>query len=208
VVMGTREEGVQPCRGNAQQIGDILLRIQGLQGFYATSYRGNGHGAVRKVITMGIRQKGLGMIVILATLLLGSAELGDARKGGHGGGGHGGGRHGGHHGWHGGARIGIGLGIGPFWGPYWGGYWRPYAYGYPYAYPYGYPYAYPYGYPYAYAYPPVVAAPSTQLSLQPSSQAPVQPPPVYWYYCDASQGYYPYVHQCPGGWRTVTPTPP
>jgi hypothetical protein len=148
------------------------------------SHRGYEHGDVMKVITMGTRQKWLGMIVILATLLLGSAGLGYAWQGGRGGGWHGG------HGWHGGTRIGIGLGIGPFWGPYWA------------------PYSYPYGYPYGYAYPPVVAAPLTQLSLQPSPQTPVQPPPVYWYYCDAAQGYYPYVHQCPGGWRTVTPTPP
>jgi hypothetical protein len=155
---------------------------------------------------MATTQKWRGIIVLLVALLLGSAGLGHTSKGGHGGGGHGGKWHGGHggkwhgghhgwhkghHGWHGGTRVGIGIGIGPFWGPY----WAP-------------RYAYPYAYPYAYAYPPVVAAPSTQLYIQPSSQAPVLPPPFYWYYCDASQGYYPYVQQCPGGWRTVTPTPP
>jgi hypothetical protein len=37
---------------------------------------------------------------------------------------------------------------------------------------------------------------------------PPPPPPHYWYYCDAAQAYYPYVHQCPGGWRQVVPTPP
>jgi hypothetical protein len=142
---------------------------------------------------MGTPQKWMGMIVILAVLLLGSAGPGYAWRGGHGGGGHGGKWHGGH-GW-GGPRVGIGIGLGPFWGPYWGpywgGYWRPYAY------------------PFAYAYPPVVAAPSTQVYLQPSLQAPVQPPPsVYWYNCDNPQGYYPYVQQCPGGWRPVAPTPP
>jgi hypothetical protein len=199
--MGTCEEGVRLCPGNAEQIGDILLEVQGL---YVTSHRGNGHGAVRKVITMGTRQKWLGMIVILATLLLGSAGLGYTWQGGHGGGGHRGGWHGGHRGgWHGGhgwggTRFGIGIGIGPFWGPYWGpywgGYWRPYASGYPYAYPYG--------------YPPVVTVPSTQLSVQPSAPAAAQPPPpAYWYYCDQAKGYYPYVQQCPGGWRAVTPTP-
>jgi hypothetical protein len=99
----------------------------------------------------------------------------------------GGGWHGGHRGkWHGGhgwggPRVGIGIGLGTFWGPYWGlywgGYWRPYAYGYP------------YGSPYAYAYPPVVAALSTQVYLQPAPQASVQPPPpVYWYYCDEAAG--------------------
>ena len=193
--MGTHEEGVRPCRGNAEQIGDILLEVRGL---YATSHRGYGYGAVRKVITMGTRQKWIGMIALVATLLLGSAVPGHTDRGGHGGGWHrgswrGGGWHG--HGWHGGTRVGIGIGIGPFWGPYWGGYWRPYAYGYPYAYPYG--------------YPPVVTVPSTQLYVQPSAPAAAPPPPpAYWYYCDQGRGYYPYVQQCPGGWRAVTPTPP
>jgi hypothetical protein len=154
-------------------------------------------------MSMGPRQKWMGMLVILAMLLLGSAGPGDAWRGGRGGGGHGGKWHGGHggkwhggHGW-GGPRVGIGIGLGPFWGPYWGpywgSYWRPYAY----------------GYPYGYAYPPVVAAPPTQVYLQPSPQASVPPPPsASWYYCDNPQGYYPYVQQCPGGWRAVAPTPP
>ena len=98
---------------------------------------------------MGTRQKWLGMIVILATLLLGSAAPGYAWRGGHGGGGHGGGWHRGH-GW-GGPRVGIGIGIGPYWGPYWGSY--------------TYPFAYPYG------YPPVVAVPSIQVYVQPSAPA-------------------------------------
>jgi hypothetical protein len=144
---------------------------------------------------MGTRQKWMGMTVILAVLLVGSAGPGDAWRGGHGG--HGGKWHGGH-GW-GGPRVGIGIGLGPFWGPYWGpywgGYWRPYAYGYPYA--------------YSYVYPPVVTVPSTQVYVQPSAPAAAQPPPpAYWYYCDQARGYYPYVQQCPGGWRAVTHTPP
>ena len=118
---------------------------------YARSLTGDEHGDVRKVMTMGTRQKWAGMIVILATLLLGSAGAGYAWQGGHGGGWHGGGWHR-DHGW-GGPRVGIGIGIGPFWGPYWG------------------PYAYPYG------YPPVVAVPSTQVYVQPSPPAPAQPPP-------------------------------
>jgi hypothetical protein len=144
---------------------------------------------------MRTRRKRVGIIVVLAALLILSAGPGHTWRGGHGGGGHGHGWHGGH-GW-GGPRVGIGIGLGPYWGPYWGGYWRPYAYGYPLAYPYGY------------AYPPVVAAPSTQVYLQPSPQASVQPPPAAsWYYCDNPKGYYPYVQQCPGGWRPVAPTPP
>ncbi len=85
------------------------------------------------------------------------------------------------------ARVGVFIGpgivvpFGPFWAPYWA------------------PYAYPYGYPYA--YPPVV--------VQPPPQAYVQPPPSQpsWYYCDNPQGYYPYVQQCPRGWRQVPARP-
>jgi hypothetical protein len=170
-------------------------------------------GDARKEMAMRTRQKWVGIIVVLAALLILSAGPGYARPGGHGGGGHGGswhgghggGRHGGHgwggHGgkWHGGKwhqghrwagpRVGIGIGLGPFWGPYWGPYWGSYAY--------------------PYVYPPVVTVPSTQVYVQPSAPAAAQPPPPsYWYYCDTSQAYYPYVQQCPGGWRPVTPTPP
>lgn len=74
----------------------------------------------------------------------------------------------------------------PF-GPYWGPYWGSYSYTYSYAYPY--------------VYPPVVVQPAPQMSVQP-------PPSQYWYYCDNPKGYYPYVQQCPGGWRPVSPTPP
>jgi hypothetical protein len=130
---------------------------------------------------MRTRQKWVGSIVGLAVLLFATAGVGHAWGGGRGFGGHGF-----HHGF-GGPRIAIG--IGPFWGPYWG--------------PYGYPYAYPY------AYPPVVAVPSTQVYVQPSAPATAQPPPsASWYYCDNPRGYYPYVQQCPGGWRAVAPTPP
>lgn len=42
--------------------------------------------------------------------------------------------------------------------------------------------------------PPVVVAP-----------APARPPGQMWYYCDAYGAYYPYVGDCPGGWRAVPP---
>ena len=58
-----------------------------------------------------------------------------------------------------------------------------------------------------YYYPPVVAVPAA--------------PPVYiersagedlgtadWYYCDARKAYYPYVKDCPAGWRRVPSQPP
>jgi hypothetical protein len=65
----------------------------------------------------------------------------------------------------------------------------------------------PFGVPYV--YPPVVVAPPP-IYVQPPPQVYVQPPPPrpYWYYCDNPPGYYPYVQQCPGGWRQVNPVPP
>ena len=89
----------------------------------------------------------------------------------------GGHRWGGWHGW-GRTRVSVGIGVGPFWGPGWG--WGP-AWG---------------------GGTVVVTQPSQQLSIQSPS-----PPTASWYYCDNPQGYYPYVQQCPGGWRAVAPTP-
>jgi hypothetical protein len=59
----------------------------------------------------------------------------------------------------------------------------------------------PFWAPYTYAYPPVVVAPPPSPYVLPP------PPQPLWYYCDNPQGYYPYVQQCPGGWRPVAPTP-
>jgi hypothetical protein len=85
-----------------------------------------------------------------------------------------------------GGRVFFGVGVGlPFW--------------YPYAYPYPYPYAYP-----VYSPPVVVQAPPpvyVQREPPPPAPAPIQ----YWYYCQASQTYYPYVKECPGGWMQVVP---
>jgi hypothetical protein len=45
-------------------------------------------------------------------------------------------------------------------------------------------------------------APPAQTSApQPSASA-------TWYYCESSKTYYPYVSQCPEGWRAVPATPP
>lgn len=155
-----------------------------------------GHVMETRDKTTGTRVTWIGISVLLVALLVVSAGP-SAAWGGRGFGGFHGGRgfggfHGGfHHGFHrfGGSRIAIG--VGPFWGPSWG--WGPYGY------PYGYPYSYPYGYPYGSS--PIVVAPSTALSVAP-------PPPASWYYCENPTGYYPYVQQCPGGWRPVAPTPP
>lgn len=73
----------------------------------------------------------------------------------------------------------------------------------------------------AYPYPPY-AQPYTVYDPYPVyvQPAPVtQPAPVYapgvtspsvplWYYCAASNGYYPYVSSCPSGWQSVPATPP
>jgi len=61
----------------------------------------------------------------------------------------------------------------------------------------------PWRYPYylyptpSYAPPAVVAAPAPQL-YQPSQQQ-------YWYWCEDSQGYYPYIQSCPSNWKQVIP---
>ncbi|HYR36136.1 MAG TPA: hypothetical protein VEQ87_17730 [Burkholderiales bacterium] len=97
-----------------------------------------------------------------------------------------------HH--HGGPRVSIGFGFGPYWGP---GYWGPGYWGSPWYYP---PPAY-------YPYPaPIVMAPPAPTQYVERSDQPMQS--GYWYYCETSRGYYPYVRDCPSGWRAVPPAPP
>ncbi len=43
-------------------------------------------------------------------------------------------------------------------------------------------------------------APAPPVMVTPT---PARPPGRMWYYCDAYAAYYPYVGQCPGGWRAV-----
>lgn len=54
---------------------------------------------------------------------------------------------------------------------------------------------------------PVVSAPATTL---PQAAAGGSAPQAagFWYYCESANAFYPYVSQCPGGWRTVPATPP
>ena len=101
------------------------------------------------------------------------------------------------HGFNHGPRVSIGFGFGPYWGGpgYWGpGYWGPGYWGPPY-YPY---YAAP-------VYAPVVVAPPAPAQYVERDQ-PLQS--GYWYYCETSRGYYPYVRDCPSGWKAVPPAPP
>ncbi len=131
------------------------------------------------------RRQGMALLGMLAVLLVTSTVPG---RGGHGFHGFGHSHHGFGHGFHHfghrfhgfiGPRIGVSI------GPYWDPYWTPYA------------------------YPPVVVAPPPPVFVQPAPPVAVQPPtPPSWYYCDDPQGYYPYVRQCPGGWRPVAPPPP
>lgn len=108
-------------------------------------------------------------------------------------------------GWH---RGGAGVGV------YFG---TPYPF---FPYPYS-PYAYPY--PYVVSPPPVIVTqPQPQVYIEQGSDsstppAQVSPPAAsagnnngqaYWYFCEQANGYYPYIKDCPAGWKQVSPTPP
>lgn len=149
-----------------------------------------------------IKLKSIGLSGLVAVLLLAS-NIAQAHPPGQGG-------------WHGGGWHGRG-GVGFYFG-------APYPY-FPYAYS---PYAYPY--PYVYSPPPMIVTQPAQPQVYieqgsgaTSSPAPTNPAPVqttppsasagnngqgYWYYCEQSDSYYPYVKECPAGWKQVTPTPP
>lgn len=93
---------------------------------------------------------------------------------------------------HGGGRVhfGVGLNFGPYWGsPYWGPYWGP---------------AYYYPAPAYYPAPVAVSPPAPAQYVE--RDQPLQS--GYWYYCETARGYYPYVKDCPGGWKAVPPAPP
>jgi hypothetical protein len=85
--------------------------------------------------------------------------------------------------------VGVGFGFAYPWS--WYGYYPP-------------PYYYPgYYYPQPIAYP---AQPVTYVE-QGGAPAPAQPA-GWWYYCEASRTYYPYVKECPSGWQRVPALPP
>ena len=110
---------------------------------------------------------------------------------------------------HGGARVSIGVSFG-----------IPYRPVYPVVYP-GYvhrPVHYrPVYYYYPTVYRPLVVSPSTVYIEQPRYEAPPAPqsmvPPAgsapqaqqYWYYCNDSRAYYPWVQQCASPWQRVIP---
>jgi hypothetical protein len=92
---------------------------------------------------------------------------------------------------HGRGRVSIGVGFGfgyPYWGSPWGPWWH---------------YPPPY-----YYYPQPVYVPAQPTTYIEQGSAPAADTAAWWYYCDTSRGYYPYVKECPSGWQRVPPAPP
>src|SRR5688572_11413006 len=93
------------------------------------------------------------------------------------------------------SHVGIGFHFGaPYWGP-WG--WGP---------------PYPYYPAYYYPAPVYVTPPEPTVYVERSD---VEAPAAqerqsvdWWYYCETSRSYYPYVKTCPSGWQRVPPAPP
>jgi hypothetical protein len=135
--------------------------------------------------------KAIGAFVLMLFAALASTSA-MAQHGGHGyshayGHGHG---HG--YGYGGGARFGVTLGV-PLYGP---GYFWPY-------YDYPYPASAYSGYPY-----PLVVVQSSPPVYVEQGAAQAAPAQADWYYCTASNSYYPYVSECPAGWQRVPAQPP
>lgn len=94
-------------------------------------------------------------------------------------------------GYWGGPRVTFGYYGGPwYWGPgYWGGGW-----------------AYPYGW--GYSVPPVVVVPSEpSVYVEPGDAAQAPQQQQWWYWCQSTKAYYPYVSTCSEGWQRVAPQP-
>jgi hypothetical protein len=89
------------------------------------------------------------------------------------------------------SHVSVGVAVGsPFWGPGWWGPWGPWGWPGPFWYP-----------------PTTIVVPAQPMTYIERGSAPAAPE-SWWYYCDASKGYYPYVKECPSGWQRVPPTPP
>ena len=52
---------------------------------------------------------------------------------------------------------------------------------------------------YYYPYPVVPASPPVYVERNQED--------AWWYYCEQTRGYYPYVKECPAGWKRVPPAP-
>lgn len=91
------------------------------------------------------------------------------------------------------ARVGVYFGVPAPW------YYAPAPYYYS-------PYRY-------YSAPPVIVLPPREptVYIEHSPPAPAvnnQLPAGYWYYCQPTQAYYPYVRECSVPWQPVAPQPP
>ena len=63
--------------------------------------------------------------------------------------------------------------------------------------------------PPAYYYPaPVVVSNPPVRYIERQNQNATPASTDWWYYCNQSRTYYPYVKTCPSGWQKVSPTPP
>jgi len=67
---------------------------------------------------------------------------------------------------------------------------------------FGYPWGWWYPPPYYYYYP--VAIPVEPVTYIEQADAAIEPG-RWWYYCESSTSYYPYVKECPTGWERVPP---
>lgn len=80
--------------------------------------------------------------------------------------------------------------------------------GFGFAYPWSWYYPPPYYYP-GYYYPQPVAYPAQPVTYVEQGAAPAPAEPAgWWYYCEVSRTYYPYVKECPSGWQRVPALPP
>ena len=93
-------------------------------------------------------------------------------------------------------------------GMYGGFGWYPPGFGYM-----GGPFFYPGDVsPNDYYYPPIIVTEPAQPQVYVEKSAPTAANgeatvSYYWYHCDSPEGYYPYITQCPAGWKAVAPTP-
>ena len=97
------------------------------------------------------------------------------------------------------ADHGRGYGRGGYWG---GGWIAPAVIGSVIAYDLTYSRPYPYQ---VYEQPYPVYIQTSPVYEQPVQ---VQQPAPSWYYCASAKGYYPYVPNCPEGWKSVPAQPP
>jgi hypothetical protein len=140
---------------------------------------------------MKFRKSLLVTAALLSTMVVSGTALAD-RGGGHFGG-HGGGWH---HGFGGvGAFLGGTIIAGALLAPWY----------------YPGPYYSPGPYYYA-SYPTVVevapSAPTVYMDQPRAVQPAASDAGSWWYYCNESRGYYPYVRECASPWQRVSPTPP